>query len=1227
MIRVSSILILALTLAPSFGQRSVKPINTFTDLAAANVLDINTNAFLVGGSTPGDGYQGIFTYLAGSSAAAVSNQVIVPNSGSGRWVRQSYLGTSGSGTAGYVPKFSSATNLVNSLIQDNSTNIIINAGGGSSETWNFKSASVPKDYQTTLRQSDIEILRVTYDGDSIVQQTNPTWPDYVPEYSPYFAAALYTTNYGVSGERVGTIYTNWLTRGYLNRPQGTNQTGWFFLHGGGNDLADGTSTNQVYIYLTNIWYLARQAGYQHIVACTVTPRSNFLSAPTLIPNLNTLIRSDPTKFDYLLDFNLVLTNYASTNEYYDGTHPSYGPTIEFSGARRLAQTASTVTTYNPWQLYPTTDGGSLPNTMAIALRNIYGPLIIPRTLVLSPSTGIEVGVIYKGSTSGGGVITSGSPWLHDYTETGTDGRNTFFGISSGNFTMAGTGAQASYHTAIGYGTLTSLTTGSYDTALGYGVLQSVTTGSQNTAAGFGAGFNVTTGSGNTMIGYSTGQGVTTGDNNTIVGANVTGLSASLSGNVIVATGAGTVRAQHNGTDWSMNGNVNASTGFQIGGLATSGYYIRGNGTTGVFAPLAANELATGLVPTARLGNGVADATTFLRGDQTWATPTSSGGTVTSVALSLPSFITVSGSPVTTSGTLTGTLATQTTNAFFVGPTTGAAAAPTFRGMVAADIPDALIVATSKLSATGTKDSTTFLRGDDTWAIPSGGSGTFFANPSASIGLSAINGSDTNAMRADAAPALSQAIVPTWTGTHIFRKTTTPVEIQYDATHGLEIAIDSTGTPTYSTTTGTNQFSGIADATVGWTVAGAAASASYLRGDGTKGVFASLSASDLATGTVPTARLGSGVASSSTFLRGDNTWAVPSGGSGTFFADPTATVGTAAINGTSTNAMRADAAPALNLAINPTWTGSHIFRNTVVPLYVSYDVGNYAALAVSSIGDLTITPTGGDMTLQGRLNASTGFLVAGAAASGSYIRGNGTEGVFAVLSASDLATGTVPTARLGSGAAGATTFLRGDQTWATAVTSVGLSMPGEFTVGSSPITTSGTLSVSKANQSANLVYAGPTSGSAAQPTFRALTRADVTATGGGFGITFLGATVDMKSAAATETDIWTNTLGQGFIFTGLGILTTNMTGSEGNLPQFQIGSSTTAPSAYFSGISLDDGTNSFYQVWTTGISSSTAESMPVVAATSGTIRLRMVQASDATTRSAIFYIHGYYPPSN
>lgn len=62
-----------------------------------------------------------------------------------------------------------------------------------------------------------------------------------------------------------------------------------------------------------------------------------------------------------------------------------------------------------------------------------------------------------------------------------------------------------------------------------------------------------------------------------------------------------------------------------------------------------------------------------------------GGTVTSVGLSLPAIMTVSGSPVTTSGTLTGTLATQTANTVWAGPTSGGAAAPTFRALTFADM--------------------------------------------------------------------------------------------------------------------------------------------------------------------------------------------------------------------------------------------------------------------------------------------------------------------------------------------------------------------------------------------------------------------------------------------------------------------------------------------------------------------------------------------------------------
>jgi len=79
-----------------------------------------------------------------------------------------------------------------------------------------------------------------------------------------------------------------------------------------------------------------------------------------------------------------------------------------------------------------------------------------------------------------------------------------------------------------------------------------------------------------------------------------------------------------------------------------------------------------------------------------------GGSVTSVALALPaSVFSVSGSPVTTAGTLTGAFLTQSANTVLAGPTTGAAATPAFRALVAADIPGLTPNAITALTGDGT----------------------------------------------------------------------------------------------------------------------------------------------------------------------------------------------------------------------------------------------------------------------------------------------------------------------------------------------------------------------------------------------------------------------------------------------------------------------------------------------------------------------------------------------
>ena len=62
-----------------------------------------------------------------------------------------------------------------------------------------------------------------------------------------------------------------------------------------------------------------------------------------------------------------------------------------------------------------------------------------------------------------------------------------------------------------------------------------------------------------------------------------------------------------------------------------------------------------------------------------------GGSVTSVGIAVPSDLTVSGSPVTTSGTITLARASQAANTFLGAPS-GASGPPTYRTLVATDIP-------------------------------------------------------------------------------------------------------------------------------------------------------------------------------------------------------------------------------------------------------------------------------------------------------------------------------------------------------------------------------------------------------------------------------------------------------------------------------------------------------------------------------------------------------------
>jgi len=97
---------------------------------------------------------------------------------------------------------------------------------------------------------------------------------------------------------------------------------------------------------------------------------------------------------------------------------------------------------------------------------------------------------------------------------------------------------------------------------------------------------------------------------------------------------------------------------------------------------------------------VAQVTINAEGQIIAASSVALSATVTSVGMSVPSFLSIGGSPVTSAGTLALSLASQPANLGFFGPASGSAAPPTFRSMVNADFPSSLSPSITGLNLSG-----------------------------------------------------------------------------------------------------------------------------------------------------------------------------------------------------------------------------------------------------------------------------------------------------------------------------------------------------------------------------------------------------------------------------------------------------------------------------------------------------------------------------------------------
>jgi len=265
-------------------------------------------------------------------------------------------------------------------------------------------------------------------------------------------------------------------------------------------------------------------------------------------------------------------------------------------------------------------------------------------------------------------------------------------------------------------------------------------GSTTAIVGFSPNFN--------LIG-----GIGVACDNATIALTSTGLLTVIGGSTFYVIGSTGISTSTNGlSTYIFNTQSTASGGVTSVGLALPGMFAV-SGTpvtsTGTLTATLANELQyTVLAGPTSASAAPPTFRTLVAGDIPGGLPY-----VTSVSLAGPAIFSISGSPVTSAGTLTISLVPEPTNSVFAGPAAGGAANPTFRALVAADLASVQYVS-SIVGSTGISTST---NGLSTYIFNTEAPGsTFYVAGSTGISTS-TNGLSTYIF--NTAPFASTAVYP------------------------------------------------------------------------------------------------------------------------------------------------------------------------------------------------------------------------------------------------------------------------------------------------------------------------------------------------------------------------------------------------------------------------------------------------------------------------------------